>query len=521
MNGSPRYHPERDADVCFLLEGTYPYVRGGVSSWIKQLIEGMPEVRFSIVYLGALASDQTEPAYELPENLVHLEIHALLEDVKEDAAPLRPWNNKRRVRDRFSRNAALHASLSATGRTVDDKVADEFTELLCGQCPMTHKDLLESPAAWDLIQKHYRTAPPDQDFNHYFWTVRGMHSPLFVLARIARSAPSACIYHAVSTGYAGFLGAMLQSRTGKPYLLTEHGIYTKERELDLAQVDWIPPDSAPFDVGMQHGMGHLRKLWIHFFHSLGRIAYSKADRIYTLYSGNRDRQINDGAPPARLEIIPNGVNVRRFVGARRDNDAPVPPVLALIGRVVPIKDIKTFVRAMRIVKSRVPDVEGWLIGPEDEDPGYTRECRLLVESMGLSDTVKFLGFQKPEEIFPQVGLTVLTSVSEGQPLVMLEGFAAGIPALSTDVGSCSELIFGNTAEDRALGIAGAIVPIADPSRFADAAIRLLIDRELWGQARDAAIARVETYYDDQTMLQRYSDVYEEFLMHSDIERQAS
>ena len=42
MNISPKYHPDRHANVCLLLEGTYPYIRGGVSSWVKQLIEGMP-----------------------------------------------------------------------------------------------------------------------------------------------------------------------------------------------------------------------------------------------------------------------------------------------------------------------------------------------------------------------------------------------------------------------------------------------------------------------------------------------
>jgi len=53
MNGSPRYNPTAHADVCLLLEGTYPYVRGGVSTWVKQLIERMPTLRFSIIFLGA------------------------------------------------------------------------------------------------------------------------------------------------------------------------------------------------------------------------------------------------------------------------------------------------------------------------------------------------------------------------------------------------------------------------------------------------------------------------------------
>jgi glycosyltransferase involved in cell wall biosynthesis len=175
--------------------------------------------------------------------------------------------------------------------------------------------------------------------------------------------------------------------------------------------------------------------------------------------------------------------------------------------VVPIKDIKNFIRAMRIIRTRMPEAEGWLFGPEDEDEAYTRECLLLVESLGLSHVVKFQGFGKPDEIFPRIGISVLTSVSEGQPLVVLEGFAAGIPAVTTDVGSCRELIEGIDDVDRALGKAGSVVPIADPAAFADAAIALLSDRRAWGDASQAAIARVERYYDQLDMIERYQAVY--------------
>ena len=220
---------------------------------------------------------------------------------------------------------------------------------------------------------------------------------------------------------------MLKSKTNKPYIISEHGIYTKEREIDLAHVDWIPEDLDPFKVGLDDSMGYLRQTWIRFFRSLGRMSYSAADHIYTLYNGNRLRQIEDGCPEDRLTIIPNGVSVANLSKIRRADDAAVPPVLALIGRIVPIKDIKTFVRAMRIITAKVPDAKGWLVGPEEEDPAYVTECKALVASFGLEDSVQFLGFQKLTDIFPQIGLTVLTSVSEGQPLTTLEGFAAGIP----------------------------------------------------------------------------------------------
>ena len=73
------------------------------------------------------------------------------------------------------------------------------------------------------------------------------------------------------------------------------------------------------------------------------------------------------------------------------------------------------------------------------------------------------GFRKVEDIFRKIGILVLTSISEALPLVILEGFANGVPAVATDVGSCRELIEGGRPEDKELGMAGAVVPIdADP-----------------------------------------------------------
>ncbi len=506
-------------NVCLLLEGTFPFVRGGVSTWVKQMIEGMPHLTFSIIYLGAEASLHGELAYALPANVVHLETHFLLEPSNDVVAPT-PWTRKlkslmakpvrrKTMAKQFSTNNVLHTDLRDAKGEIDESVVRDFSALLSGPDALSNKDLQEERGAWETIREKYKDAPEGLDFNHFFWTVRSMHAPLFILGDIVKNAPSADVYHSVSTGYAGFLGSLLKAATGKPFIISEHGIYTKERELDLAQVDWIPESLDPFKVGLNDNMNYLRGVWIRFFLSLGRMSYSSANHVFTLYEGNRRRQIADGAPEERLSIIPNGVDVARFTQVRRADDAPVPPVLALIGRVVPIKDIKTFIRGMQIVRAEIPDAEGWLFGPEDEDEDYAHECRMLVDSLGLAHVVKFKGFGKPDEIFPQIGLCVLTSVSEGQPLVVLEGFAAGIPAVTTDVGSCKELVNGIDESDAALGAAGAVVPIADAGSFAKEAVTLLSNRDTWTRARDAAIARVELLYDEVQMIERYNQAYED------------
>ncbi len=507
MSKSPKFSPGAHANICLLLEGTYPYVRGGVSSWVKQLIEGMPELTFSIVFLGGNADEYDQPAYEIPPNVVHIENHFLIGSDKEPAARKKFWKRKADKAALFERSKELHSMLSDTDTVANPQLVPDFTSLLTAEEAICRTDLFHSDEAWEAIREKYLEAPPGLDFNHFFWTVRTMHSPLFTLANIAKNAPPADLYHSVSTGYAGYLGAMIKSKTGSPYLISEHGIYTKEREIDLAHVDWIPEEIDPFRIGIDDNMSYLRQTWIRFFRSLGRMSYSSADHVYTLFNGNRERQLEDGAADDRLTIIPNGVAVAHLRTIRRPDTAAVPPVLALIGRIVPIKDIKTFIRAMRIICAAVPEAQGWLVGPEDEDPAYAAECKALLKSFGLENSVKFMGFQKLDDILPHIGLTVLSSVSEGQPLTTLEGLAAGIPAVTTDVGSCSELLYGNTDEDRALGRAGTIVPIANPRLLAEAALPLLTDPQLWRKASKAGIARVEKYYDETDMLNRYREIY--------------
>jgi hypothetical protein len=67
----------QDIDILILAEGTFPYVKGGVSTWIYQLITGLPDIKFGVIFLGSRPEDYGNIKYELPENLKHLEVHYL------------------------------------------------------------------------------------------------------------------------------------------------------------------------------------------------------------------------------------------------------------------------------------------------------------------------------------------------------------------------------------------------------------------------------------------------------------
>ena len=386
--------------------------------------------------------------------------------------------------------------------------------LLADRQPLDETAFLHSETSWQYITDQYRSFCTDPSFVDYFWTVRIMHAPIWTLSRIAGNMIPARCYHTVSTGYAGLLGAMLKLRSGRPLILSEHGIYTKERKIDLFQSEWIADNRGVFEKDASQ-LSYFRDLWIRFFEALGMLCYDSADRITALYEANRQRQLRDGAPAARTCNIPNGVNLPRLAPLRALRPQAPPPVLCLIGRVVPIKDVKTFIRAMRSVLNLMPEAEGWIAGPADEDPEYAQECLNLVDSLGLGGKVRFLGFQQITALLPKVGLVVLSSISEALPLVLLEGFAAGVPAVSTDVGSCRQLIHGMEGEDQALGAAGAVVGIAEPQALAEAAVSLLTDHERWHAAQLAGMQRVERYYTEDLMFNQYRQLYDEALQAPD------
>lgn len=492
------------ADVTLLLEGTYPYVSGGVSSWVHQIIRGLPEIKFSLVFLGSDPSHYGAPRYTLPDNVIGLETHYLMSAGGQG----KPSTRRGRL-SCFQDAQRLHDSFRSPDRKLPADLIHRVIATIGHEAGISFEDFLLSEASWNCICSEYERRCTTSSFLDYFWTVRLMHAPIFKLAAIARSLPPSRSYHAVSTGYAGLLGAFLHHRHRRPFLITEHGIYTKERKIDLTQAEWIKESSDEQQDGLQGGVGYIRQLWIRFFEGIGRLAYDAADPIISLYEGNRRRQIRDGANGERTRVIPNGIDLERFAPLRARRPEKIPLVLGLIGRVVPIKDIKTFIRAMRGVCNRLPTAEGWVVGPTDEDPGYARECQELVSDLGLDGRVKFLGFQKVEEILPKLGLMVLTSISEAQPLVLLEGFASGLPAVTTDVGSCREIIEGGNAEDQAIGSAGAVVPIANPEATILAAISLLDDEARWKAAQQAGISRVERFYTQRDMMKSYRRIYRE------------
>ena len=406
----------------------------------------------------------------------------------------------------FDKLKEMH-NLFQSRKRLTPELSVSLSEMLTQPGRFSMKDFLFSEKGWEKIRQDYHEYCDHPSFNDYFWLIRTIHMPIFTLVAAAQLVPKARVYHSISTGYAGFLGSILQKTRQKPLMLSEHGIYTKERKIDLVHVSWIADQGNLFKTGMDEHIGHLRTVFIRFYEALGQMTYTASNPVISLSRANRKKQIEDGADRKDTVIIPNGIKLERFRRIREKRGNTPPPVLGLIGRVVPIKDVKTFIRAICILCNHLPKAQGWIIGPEDEDQKYAEECKTLADNLDLADNIRFFGFQHIDHFLPQLGLLVLTSISEGQPLAILEAFASGLPVVATDVGFCRGMIHGDSEEDCALGSAGMVTPIADPSSTAHAALELLGNTLRWQEARQAAVTRVDRYYDENMLFKSYRSQY--------------
>ena len=484
---------ERASDVCIVVEGCYPYIAGGVSAWIDWLMRSQPETSFSVVALWP--GPVTAPAkYKSPPNMTALH-HLYLQQF---GARPEPRGGEVKGFENFS--AALNDLMIVGGR---EPLAAAMTELQALKSKFPIADIFNAPAGWYLARDMYKREMPGSSFLHYFWAWRALLGGL--LSVLEFPLPKAGVYHTISTGYAGLLAARASIETGRPALLTEHGIYTNERRIELLMADWV---TDTLDKGFSAGDERmdLRDLWIRVFEAYARSCYETAREVITLYRDNQRPQALLGAAPEKQRVIANGIDVARF--SRVQSPAPdARPTVALIGRVVPIKDVKTFIEAARLLKQQVPELRAFVLGPTDEDPAYFRECQDLVDEYQLGETVIFTGAVNVIDYLGEIHVMALTSLSESQPLVILEAGAAGIPFVATDVGSCREIIEGPGTESPHLGAGGVIAPLGAPDEFADAVARLLLDAP-WRNAAGAALKmRTEKYYTSKRASESYRDLY--------------
>ena len=456
--------------VCLILEGCYPYVRGGVSAWTHQFISRSSQIEFVLWTIHADRADMKEKYYAFPPNVVEHHTVILHDAFASSGRPVRKPENI---------SSALQAVL------FQEKDALEHLMQTVAENPGSAYSIGRHESFVD-VAKHLSESIPGLGVADAYYQLRSMLLPLVHLLQI--EPPEADLYHAAVTGYGGMIGALAAYKTRKPFLLTEHGIYPREREEELLTADWLHPA--------------LRDFWIDFFYGLSRFAYMHAARVTSLFPDALRRQVQIGCPPEKCRVIPNGIELEPFLGMDIA-DASMPSHIGALIRFAAIKDLKTMIRAFAIVRQQIPGAVLHLMGGTD-DESYRLACVRLAESLHLQEAIRFEGHVSAAEYLPQMRFTVLSSISEGQPLAILESMASGRPVISTRVGNCPDLILSGKP-------AGLVVPPMRPDLLAQAMISLCRPD---APIRDMGLAgreKVRQHHDLPDMLHAYHELYREVL----------
>lgn len=255
--------------VCMVVEGCYPYVMGGVSSWVHSIIKMFPKVEFCIAAVIPDRSYRGKFVYELPENVS--EIYEIYINDKD-------WVSKKASRSMSDKEYATLRHLIMDSDVDWDGVFSFFKKK-----ERSLNDLLMGEDFLNIITALYDRDYPEIAFTDFLWTMRSVYLPLFLA--LVSDVPKADIYHCVATGYAGIIGCLGHFLYGGRLLLSEHGIYTREREEELIKADWV--------------QGIYKDIWIELFRKMSQVIYDRADKVISLFEHARELQIELGCPPEK------------------------------------------------------------------------------------------------------------------------------------------------------------------------------------------------------------------------------
>lgn len=463
--------------VCLICEGSYPYVAGGVAGWVQMLCQNLSEVEFVIWSIATTREEMSEYKYALPSNIIDIKTLYLGDNTFH--------SNYKKIKLQDKEREVLKSLIVHTHGEIDWKSTLEFLK----KYKKRLVDILMGEDFYHICLDEYNRTEKTQPFVEFLWNFRGMYFPFMDI--LTDDVVKADIYHSLSTGYAGILGSVASYIEKKPYIVSEHGIYTREREEDIIRSEWV--------------QGGFKELWIDFFKKISTIAYQQSNIVTSLFQVNKSLQVELGCPEKKIKIIPNGVAVEEYANILSQNKLNSDWFnIATVLRVVPIKDVKTMILAFEYVREQIPNAHLAILGGYDEDPDYYEECLDMIQSLGIQN-VDFYGRVNVKEYMADIDLLLLSSISEGQPLAILEGMAAGIPFVSTNVGDCKCLLEGN--EDDDLGKAGLIVPIMDSKAMAEAVLYLAKHPEQLKIMGEVGRKRVSKYYRKEGFLQQYRDLY--------------
>ncbi len=488
---------KRKISVLLTTEGTYPYFEGGVSTWCEFLIRELPEIDFTLMSLAARPG--LPSAYQLPSNVVEwLPVPLWGTGGANELRREVGWRSLRAMGERFKERTVRSAFAEAfdlllTGlldeRGTVDQVGAGLRQLAAFFTTHNYDAIFRHPTTWSLFQRQVtrslpalmaeagETTPP---------SLLDLAEALRLLYRwltpLAVPIPRVDVVHASAAGLASLPGIVAKLERGTPFVLTEHGVYLRERYLAWAKAGFTP---------------FVKLFATRVIKRLVELTYACADKIVPVTRWNMRWEIKLGAPAEKITVIPNGVDPQRFAPQPLPDAAT--PTLVWVGRIDPLKDLLTLIEATAKIRDAIPNVKVLLFGkasPGNAD--YEVACRAKQHELGLDNTLEFKGFAKsPQDAYAQGHAVVLSSISEALPFSVIEAMLCGRAMIGTEVGGVPE----------AIGEGGRVVQPRDPEALATASIEVLRSPELYTELGIRARQHALEHYTLQHLVAAYRTLY--------------
>lgn len=313
--------------------------------------------------------------------------------------------------------------------------------------------------------------------------------------------PRTDLTHALTAGVAGQLGRALKAARGTPLLVTEHGIGWHELQHGASETETGFRPDAPTATTNSCVAEQAIEQTVHNLKHLARAVYEAADGITAVAWSTREKQLTLGADPTHSRVIPNGVGVSSHPPALPKS----PPFhVGFVGRLTPLKDVHTFLRACARVHDALPETHFSVVGPPS-DPAYAAQCHEWARGLGLSDRLTFVGNERDmAKWYQRFDVVALTSRSEAQPLAVLEAMAHARPVVVTDVGDCRRLV---TGPNDVYGPAGEVCAPGDDKAIGAALLALARTPRLRRDRSRASWLRVRAFHQRDQMTAAYRRLY--------------
>jgi glycosyltransferase involved in cell wall biosynthesis len=195
-----------------------------------------------------------------------------------------------------------------------------------------------------------------------------------------------------------------------------------------------------------------------------------ADKVIFNSNAGRDYHVARGFPARRCAVIHGGVDAERFKPDREsgrrireawavDDDALL---IGLVGRLDPMKDHRTFLKAAELLSRRDFKLRFACVGGGPE--GYAARLRRIAEDYKLADVFIWAGERRDmPAVYNALDIACSSSSGEGMPNAIAEAMACGVPCVVTDVGDSALLV----------GEAGIVVSPGDPPALSEGLARCL------------------------------------------------